>query len=347
MSAAKAKKRKGKKALLWVFIILVLIGSVAAFEVFGPNTDGFRQGEYLFIRTGSTYEQVKKTLENEGFVKDMKTFDFLAKQTHYPDKIKAGKYRINKGMSNFAIIRMLGSGRQEPVKLVINKLRTKSDFVKFLSTNLEADSNVLRQMLNDNTYLSQFGLDSNTAMCAILPDTYDFWWNTSADKAFRKIAKYYTAYWTEERKQKAQVKGLTPQQVITMASIIEEETNYNPEKPNIASVYLNRITKGMRLQADPTAKFAYGDFTIRRITSAITTLPSPYNTYYTAGLPPGPICTPSKKSIEAVLSAPSTAYLYFCAKEDFSGSHRFAATLEEHQQNARLYQQALNARGIH
>lgn len=349
MSAAKSRKRKsiGRRPLFWIFIVLVIVGLVAVFKVFGPNTDGFSKGEYLFIRTGSTYEQVKKTLEDQGFVKDMKTFDFLAKQANYPSMIKAGKYRITKGMSNFAIIRMLRSGRQTPVKLVINKLRTKSDLIRYLSTNLEADSNVLRQMLSDNVYLAQFGLDSNTAMCAILPDTYDFLWNTNADKAFRKIAKYYTAYWTDERKRKAQAKGLTPQQVITMASIIEEETNYNPEKPNIASVYLNRITKGMRLQADPTAKFAYGDFTIRRITSAITSLQSPYNTYYTVGLPPGPICTPSKKSIEAVLNAPNTAYLYFCAKEDFSGSHRFAATLQEHQQNARLYQQALNARGIH
>jgi len=241
----------------------------------------------------------------------------------------------------------LRSGRQTPVKLVINKLRTKKDFIHYVSSNLEADSLVLQQMLNDNVYLSQFGLDSNTAMVAVMPDTYEFWWNTTADKAYRKFEKYYAKFWTAERKSKAQQLGLSPVEVTILASILEEETNYNKEKPLIASVYINRLKHGMKLQADPTAKYAYGDFTLRRITSALTSLASPYNTYFTAGLPPGPICTPSKKSIEAVLNAPATDYLYFCAKEDFSGAHRFAKTYQEHQKNAHLYQEALNNRGIH
>jgi UPF0755 protein len=342
----KKKKNKGR-ILLYVSGILVIIGGFALLKVFGPNTGSFSKDEYLFIRTGSTYEQVLQTLEREEFVKDIKTFDFLAKQAKYPGMVKAGKFRIRRGMSNYNILRMLRSGRQEPVKLVINKLRTKQDLITLIGTNLEADSNVLRQILNDQVYLSQFGLDSNTAMCAIMPDTYEFWWNTNADKAFRKIAKYYVKFWDDEKKQKAAAKGLTPQQVITLASILEEETNHNPEKGNIASVYMNRIKKGMRLQADPTVKFAVNDFTIKRITSAITGFDSPYNTYVKSGLPPGPICTPSKSSIEAVLNAPQTNYLYFCAKEDFSGSHRFAATYNEHQKNATLYQKALNARGIH
>jgi UPF0755 protein len=343
-------RKKGSNAgkiLLGVFVVLVLIGGYSALKVFGPNTDGFRKGEYLYIPTGATYEQVVAALDKEGFVKNIKTFDFLAKQAKYPSMVKAGKYHIKKGMSNFDIVRMLRNGRQSPVKIVINKLRTKQDLVRVIGGSLEADSNVLRQMLNDQTYLAQFGLDTNTAMCAVMPDTYEFWWNTSADKAFKKIAKYYTAYWTPEMKQKAQARNLTPQQAITLASIVDEETNNNAEKPQIASVYLNRMEKGMRLQADPTVKFAVGDFTIKRITSAITGTPSPYNTYYTAGLPPGPICTPSKKSIEAVLNSPKTEYLYFCAKEDFSGSHRFAANYADHMKNASLYQQALNKRGIH
>lgn len=346
-SQRRPKKGKGKKILLWAVAILIIAGALIGFKVFGPNTDGFRKGEFLYIPTGADYEMVKNILDNEGFVRDIHSFDFLAKQAKYPLMVKAGKYHITKGMSNFDIIRMLRSGRQTPVKLVIKKLRTRQELIRLLSNNLETDSNVLRQMLNDNTYLSQFGLDSNTVMCAVLPDTYEFWWNTSSDRAFRKFAKYYKQYWTSERLQKAQSKGLTPPQVVTVASIVEEETNYNPEKPNIASVYLNRLKKGMKLQADPTVKFAANDFTIRRITSSTTSLPSPYNTYYTIGLPPGPICTPSKKSIEAVLIAPATDYLYFCAKEDFSGSHRFASTYSDHQKNAQLYQRALNARGIH
>lgn len=329
-----------------VLLILAVIVAFTALKIFGPNTDGFREGDFLYIRTGSTYTDVKKTLEEQGFVKDIVSFDFLAHHAKYPSMVKAGKYRITAGMSNYHIIRMLRSGRQEPVKLVINKLRTKQDFISFIGKNLEADSNVLRNMLNDNVFLAQFGLDSNTALCAILPDTYEFWWNTNAEKTYRKFAKYFKAFWTEERTQKARVKDLTPVEVITLASIVEEETNHNAEKPTIASVYLNRLKKGMKLQADPTARFAWGDFTIKRVTAVITSVASPYNTYYTSGLPPGPICTPSKKSIEAVLNAPETDYLYFCAKEDFSGTHRFAATYAEHLRNAGLYQRALNERGI-
>jgi len=345
-STTQKKRRTTRRVWIGVLLILATLAAFTALKIFGPNTDGFREGDFLYIRTGSTYADVKKTLEEQGFVKDIASFDFLARQAKYPSMVKAGKYRIAPGMSNYHIIRMLRSGRQEPVKLVINKLRTKQDFISFIGKNLEADSSVLRNMLNDNVFLAQFGLDSNTALCAILPDTYEFWWNTDAEKTYRKFAKYFKAFWTEERTQKARVKELTPVEVITLASIVEEETNHNAEKSTIASVYLNRLKKGMKLQADPTARFAWGDFTIKRVTAVITSVASPYNTYYTPGLPPGPICTPSKKSIEAVLNAPETDYLYFCAKEDFSGTHRFAATYTEHLRNASLYQRALNQRGI-
>lgn len=342
------RKRLGiGKILLWVFIIGLLVGGFAAYKILGPNTGDLSKGKYLYIRTGSTYEDVKRELEQGGYVRDMWSFNMVAEQADYPQKIKAGKYRINRGMSNYNMVRMLRNGRQEPVKLVINKLRTKEDFIKLVSTQLEADSNKLRTMLNDPSYLAQFGFAPNTAMCAVIPDTYEFFWNTGADKAYRRLYNYYEKYWTDARKQKAQAKGLSPEQAMIVASIVDEETNKNDEKGNVASVYLNRFRKGMRLQADPTVKFATGDFAIKRITSAHTSINSPYNTYMYAGIPPGPICTPSKKSIDAVLNAPATDYLYFCAKEDFSGYHRFAATYPEHQKNARLYQQALNARGIH
>lgn len=339
-----SSNKRRKKILLWALVIFMLIGCFLLFKIFGPNT---LKDDYLYIKTGSNYEQVKNTLNKESFVKDMKSFDILARKANYPNHVKAGRYQIRKGMSNYNIILLLRSGRQTPVKIIINKLRTKQDFINKISKNLEADSMALKRLLNDAVFLAQFNLDTNTALCAIIPDTYEFWWNTSADKAFKKIAKYYTAYWTDERKQKAITLGITPQEAIILASIIEEETNYNSEKDTIASVYLNRLKKGMKLQADPTAKYAYGDFTIKRITATQTNLSSPYNTYYTTGLPPGPICTPSKKSIESVLNAAKTEYLYFCAKEDFSGAHRFAITYEEHQKNAKRFQQALNDRNIH
>ncbi|XZF15298.1 endolytic transglycosylase MltG [Chitinophagaceae bacterium MMS25-I14] len=346
--ASRSGKKSSKKRIIrWILLGIAAVAAFGLFEVFGPNTDGFRDGEYLYIHTGANYQQVKSLLQEQGFIRDIHSFDFLAKQAGYPDHVHAGKYKISKGMSNYSIVRMLRSGRQTPVKLVINKLRTKAEFIHMLGANLEADSNVLKQMFADTVYLSQFGLDTNTVMCAVMPNTYQFYWNTSADKAFRKIEKSFATFWTDSRKQQAQDMNLTPQEVITVASIVEEETNNNPEKGNIASVYLNRLHNGTRLQADPTARFAYGDFTIHRITSVQTGFQSPYNTYLVKGLPPGPICTPSEKTIDAVLHAPKTTYLYFCAKGDGSGTHLFASTYDEHLKNARAYHQALDAQGIH
>lgn len=338
--------KSAKRRLLLAFILFDIALLFLAYKIWGSNTGDLHQGEYLYIKTGSSYEEVKKNLKTNGFIKDLWSFDLLASRSGYPQKLKAGKYRITKGMSNYQIVRMLRSGRQTPVKLVIKKLRTKQDFIAFVSSKLEADSNQLKNLLGDSLFLSPYELDSNNAMAMVLPDTYEFWWNTSAKKTLEKLASYYQKYWNEGRIEKAKTQGLTPPQAITLASIIDEETNYNPEKDTVASVYLNRLHKGMKLQADPTARFAYGDFTIKRITSIQTNIPSPYNTYYVTGLPPGPICTPSKKSIEAVLSAAPTAYLYFCAKEDFSGSHRFAKDYATHQANARKFQEALNQRGI-
>ena len=336
-----------RKKFVLVCALIFFVGAFVAYKIWGSNTGSLNSGEYLYIKTGSNYAQIKHYLKEKGFIDDLWSFDILAKQAGYPEKVKAGKYHFSSGMSNYSIIRMLRSGRQTPVKLVINKLRTKQDFVHFISLNLEADSSELSAILNDSTYLAQFGLNPNTSVAAVIPDTYEFWWNTNADKAYRKFIKYFERFWNEKRKLKAKEKRLSIEEVITLASIVEEETNFDPEKPNIASVYLNRLKNGMKLQADPTVKFAIGDFTVRRINSSMTATVSPYNTYYSSGLPPGPICTPSKKSIDAVLNAPQTEYLYFCAKEDFSGQHRFSKTYKEHLENARLYQQALNERNIH
>ncbi|MFI5195731.1 MAG: endolytic transglycosylase MltG [Chitinophagales bacterium] len=341
-----AKKKRSRRPFFVVAIIIIAVFVFSLFKVFGPNTGTFTQGEYLYIHTGADYEKVKDALQGGGFISDMMSFDLLAKGAKLPAHIHPGKYKINKAMSNYNIIRMLHAGRQTPVKLVINKLRTKHDLINLLSSNLEADSLSLTQLLEDPVYLLQFGLDTNTAMCLVLPDTYDFFWNTTADKALRKLERNYTKFWDDTRKQQAREHNLTPVQAIILASVVDEETNINEDKPNIASVYLNRIRKGMKLEADPTVKFAMGDFTIRRIKGAMLQNPSPYNTYIYLGLPPGPICTPSAGSIQAVLEAPKTTYLYFCAKEDFSGRSNFASTYNEQLKNAHAYQKALNARGI-
>jgi UPF0755 protein len=344
MSAVRKRK---SKTLLWISLIVLLAAAFILYRTLGPNTGSLSKGEYLYIHTGWTYNDVQKELQRGGYIKDATSFSLLSKLAKLPEHVHAGKYKISPGMSNYNIVRMLRSGRQTPVRLVINKLRTKEDFIKLVSANLEADSNQLRKLLSDAGFLSSYHLDSNTAMCAVMPDTYEFFWNTTAENAFKKIAKKYTSYWNNERRQKAVNKNLTPQQVITIASILEEETNANDEKPNIASVYLNRLKTGVRLQADPTIKYAIGDFTIRRVNSTHLAFISPYNTYINAGLPPGPICTPSKASIEAVLNAPDTKLMYFCASPAFNGHHVFAETMADHLKNAKAYQQALNERGIH
>ena len=317
-----------------------------SYRVFGPNTKAFGDNKYFYVRTNSSYDNVLDGLEEQGIIRNRNSFNWVAQKLDYPARVKAGRYKINSGMSNFDIARLLRSGKQTPVVLVINKLRTKDDFVRKVSNNLEADSVVLRSLMADAVYLRQFGLDTNTVMCAVVPNTYEFYWNTGAEAVFKKIEKEREEFWTPERKEKADKLKLSENQVTILASIVEEESNKNDEKPLIASVYLNRFRKGMRLQADPTVKFALQDFGLKRIRENHTLYDSPYNTYRYEGFPPGPICTPSEKTLNAVLNTPETDYLYFCARSDFSGYHAFAATYAEHLVNARKYQAELNKRGF-
>ncbi|WP_126246542.1 endolytic transglycosylase MltG [Chitinophaga rhizosphaerae] len=318
----------------------------AAYLLMGPNTRSFGDKKYFYIPTGSRYEDVLKGLQEQEIITSRATFNIVARQLGYPSRVKAGRYEIKKGMGNLEIVRILRSGRQSPVRLVINKLRLKDDFIRLVSNNLEADSTAMRAIMEDAVYLRQFGLDSTTVMCAVVPNTYEFYWNTSAAKVFEKIEGAYTDFWNETRRSKAAALNLTPVQVTVLASIVEEETNRHDEKPVIASVYLNRLRTGMKLGADPTVKFALKNFALRRIYNVHTEFDSPYNTYRYYGLPPGPICTPSAKSIDAVLTPAETDYLYFAARPDGSGYHSFAVTFKEHLDNARAYQKGLNARGI-
>lgn len=346
MARAKKKKSSGSK---WLLILLVIagIGAALLYKFLGPNTGSIGEEKYLYVHTGATYEQVMESVKQGSYVADYTSFSLVAKALKLPENVHAGRYKIKSGMSSFAIVRMLRSGMQEPIRLVINKLRTQQDFVRLISTTLEADSTELKSLMNDAEYLSEFGVTPQTSMVIVIPDTYEFFWNTSADKALRKIYKNHTHFWNEERISKAKAQGVTPIEATIIASIVEEETNMSTDKPKIASVYLNRVRKGMKLQADPTVKFGIGDFAIRRVTSAMLQYNSPYNTYMYAGLPPGPICTPSPSSINAVLEAPSTTYLYFCAKDDFSGYSAFASSYDEQIRNAIAYRRALDKRNIH
>ncbi|HMK05460.1 MAG TPA: endolytic transglycosylase MltG, partial [Ferruginibacter sp.] len=286
---------------------------------------------------------VKTSLAEQKITSGTFFFDIIAKQIKYPVAVKAGRYEIKEGMSLFRLIRMLRSGNQAPVNLVITKLRTKEDLAQKIAANFEIDSAGFISLLNDPDILRNYKLDTNIVMTAVIPNSYSMLWNTSASKIFGKLYNEKEKFWNEERRQKAKALQLTPGQVYSMASIVEEETNKAEDKGKIASVYMNRIAAGMKLEADPTVKFAMKDFGLKRIMHKHLEYPSPFNTYRNYGLPPGPICTPSIKTIDAVLDAPQTNYIFFVAKPDFNGYSNFAATYAEHLVYAKAYQQALDS----
>lgn len=335
-----------KKILILLTTTIILLLSVIWYYLWSSNTSFSENTVKLYIPTGANYQDVVKLLQQKKILYNTTTFEQLAQWMNYPKRIRPGKYSIQKGMGNFTIIQMLRTGKQEPVILVINKLRTAADIIEKLDAQLEPDSTSLMQTFLADSNLKKWNITANQMQCLIIPDTYELYWNSSAQKIWDKLYRYQQKFWSEERKKKAAEKNLTLVQVATLASIVEEETNKKEDKYKIASTYLNRLHLAMPLQADPTCKFAVNDFSIKRVLQKHTSFQSPYNTYLVVGLPPGPICTPSKESIDAVLDAPKTDYLYFCAKEDFSGYSNFAASYEAHQLNAKKYQEALNKRGI-
>ena len=330
-----------KKIFLLLFALIVLLGAFTAWKIFGPSLT-IPEGKFFYIKTGETYPGVKEDLHRKGIIKTPVWFDMVAQNLDYKNAVKPGKYEIKKGMSLFELVRMLRSGRQTPVNLVITKLRTRENLAGKAGKMFEFDSLQMIAFLSNNDSLNAYGLDTNTALSRVLPDTYTYYWNTTPKKVFQKLFDASQKFWNDERKKKADSIGLTPTQVSTLASIIDEESNYAPEKSNIASVYLNRLRKNIPLQADPTVKFALKDFALKRIYERHLLFDSPYNTYRNAGLPPGPICTPQRATLDAVLNAPKTDYLYFVAKSDFSGAHVFAANYDDHLKYAREYQEALN-----
>lgn len=283
---------------------------------------------------------VIQSLAESQITTDIQTFRYWANFEHLDESLKPGRYEITRGMSVFGMVRMLQNNRQKPVKLVITKIRTREQLAAFLGKRFESDSAAITHYLNQNESLHPFGLDTNNFMTGIFPDTYEFYWTARPEEIFPKLFGEQKRFWTAERKQKAAALKLTPTSAYILASIVEEESNALSEKDTIASVYLNRLEKRMPLQADPTVKFALKDFGLKRIYRKHLEVNSPYNTYKNYGLPPGPICTPSLKTLEAVLEAPKTNYLYFVAKSDFSGTHVFSDTYARHLINARAFQAA-------
>jgi peptidoglycan lytic transglycosylase G len=333
-----------KKILLSAFGFVLLLAGFCAWKLFGPAIS-IKQDSYLYIKTGSSFADVQGELTSNKFIGSPTWFKIAARVIGYKN-IKPGRYKLTDGMNITGLVRLLKNGRQTPVNFVITKIRTKESLAVKIAREFECDSLRVINFLDNSDSLNPYHLDTNTVMAAVMPLTYEIKWNSTPSGIFRQFYTAYKNFWNADRKQKADSLHLAPVEVSALASIIDEETNSATDRPNIASVYLNRIRKGIPLQADPTLKFALNNFGLKRILNEHKEVVSPYNTYMNKGLPPGPICTPQLETIDAVLNSPQTDYLYFVAKSDFSGTHIFTTNYNDHMKNARLYQKELNKRNI-
>lgn len=342
---------KGGKRFLQAFGAVVLfsiliIGWNFYQKIFAPNVFDNKKDQIIYIPTGSTIDDVVQYLKEEGLVDDTEAFTWVAQKMKYSDNVKPGKYQLKNKMSNKEIVSLLRSGKQIPIKITFSNLRTSYDLAGAVGGKIEADSASIAYLFKDKNYLEKYGLNEENSLCLMIPNTYEFKWNTSAEEFFERMSKEYKKFWTEQRKAKAKSIGLSQTQVCVLASIVEKETHKNDEKPMVAGVYINRYLKGWKLEADPTLVFAAGDFTIRRVLNQHKEIDSPYNTYLYTGLPPGPICMPAISSVEAVLNYTKHEFMFFCAREDFSGYHSFAKNYHQHLVNARKFQRELDKRNI-
>jgi len=330
----------------------LLAGGGAAYMayrfVYKPNVNlGEKKSQVIYIPTGSTFIDVLGILTEKNILVSTASFEWLAEKKKYKENIKPGKYRVLSRMGNNELLNLLRAGIQEPVKIFFEGVRTKDQLVTRVCIRLEADSNELLDKLNDNEYLSKYGLNENTALTLFIPNTYEFFWNTSVDQFMDKMATEYKKFWTDARKAKAKQIGLSQSEVTILASIVQaEQSRFDDEKPTIAGLYINRLNKEMPLQSDPTLIYALGDFTVNRVLNVDKKIDSPYNTYMNKGLPPGVICLPEPSSIDAVLNYNKNDYIYMCAKDDFSGKHYFAKSYDQHCIYAAKYREALNKRNI-
>jgi UPF0755 protein len=340
---------KNKKILIIlsgsVLLILILL-AIAYRNVFGLNVSSTKNQSVLYIPTGSSYEQVMDTLEARLIIKNKKVLRWLAIKKHYPQLIKPGRYVIDKGLSYNSLINKLRSGRQTPLKITFSYVRTLNQIAGKIGKQIEADSTQIIGFFSDESNYSRDGFKKENIISLFIPNTYEFYWNTSARELYSRMMKEYSLFWNDKRMSKAKEKGLNPHEVSILASIIDDEVSKPDEKARIAGVYLNRLKRGMPLQACPTIKFALNDFTITRVLKKYLEVDSPYNTYKHSGFPPGPIGCATIEGIEAVLNAEQHDYVFFAAKADFSGYHNFSRTLSEHNHYAMLYQKELDKRKI-
>ena len=336
-----------KKWWITALVIVFVLGGIILLYIFLPAfANKSESGALIRIPANASTEIVRDSIAKYMGEKYASKVALISKLRGSDFSKRHGAYMIDSGISPFYAERHLTKGGQYPMKVVVNGARGKEILSERIAKNLDFTPDSLLNQLNDPDFLSQYDLTPQQALALFIDDSYEVYWNSSPKMVSEKIGANYKKIWNKERLEKAKELGLTPAEVITLASIVDEETNKVDEKPEVARLYLNRLKKGMKLQADPTVKFAIGDFSLRRIRGEHLAVDSPYNTYRVSGLPPGPIRTVTVKDIDAVLNAPSHEYIYMCAKEDFSGYHNFAKDYNTHMQNARKYQKALNRRNI-
>ncbi|MCX6188946.1 MAG: endolytic transglycosylase MltG [Bacteroidetes bacterium] len=341
-------KQKTKRRLLFFGLMLLLLLGATYYFIFRGNISipANNEKEYLYIPTGATFDDVLAILRRKSLLKDETSFTLLCKSVGYTHSVLPGKYRLSNRMTNFELVRLLKSGKQEPVKLIIKGSQSMLAFLDYVSNNLEITHDELNQKLTDDDYLMSYSLNKATAICLIVPNTYEMYWNTPVELFLEKMHVAYEKFWMEKRTTLAKESGLTKTEVVTLASIIEKETDKDSDLPMIAGVYINRLSKGMKLQADPTVLYAMNNMISKRVYSKMLDFDSPYNTYRYSGLPPGPICIPAVQSVDAVLNYQKHHFIYFCARADGSGYSDFAEKYDDHKVNAKKYRNYLDEHNI-
>ena len=331
------------------FILLLLIGGVIAgylyLKIFSDNVEIPDSTAFIQIPTGTNLSELTDILEDKGLVKDLNSFQFVSKLMKFKT-VKPGRYQLKDGWNNRELVSILRSGRQTPINVTINNFRTLPDLCGFFGSKFEQDSISFLKFLQSTLTEKKNTYTKENQLTLFLPNSYEFYWNTSPQKLLERFTKEHDKFYNSKRQKLLKKLNMTKEEVYTLASIVQKETLVNAEKPRVAGVYINRLNRGQLLQADPTVVFANGDFTIRRVLNKHLAKDSPYNTYKYEGLPPGPICMPDVSSIDAVLNYEKHKYLYFCASTDNSGRHQFAKTLKEHNRNANRYRAYLNKQRI-
>lgn len=337
-----------KMILVIIGLILLVVGGVVwAYRMVWAVNFRPMKTVYVYVDERKDFEDLCSQLRDSANCLRLGSFRRLCDVYQYPGAMRTGRYAVEPEMSNYTLLDVLRRGLQAATRVTFTNIRLKEELAERVSDQLMFRKEALLHLLNDSAYCDSLGFTPETILTLFIPNTYEIYWNISVDKFMRRMKREYDAFWTPSRLKKAQEIGLSPVEVSILASIVEEETAAEEEYPIVAGLYINRLRAGMFLQADPTVKYAVGDFTLRRVLFEHLNIDSPYNTYKYVGLPPGPLRIPTIKGIESVLNYTKHTYKYMCAKEDFSGHHNFAATLAEHNRNARRYQAALNRAGIH